>query len=90
MDGRKGCRSKLYRNHIAAPTKGAAATASAFQPLRWPAASIVTVYDVQEIDEWIDGGQTALRRHCGIDSVLSVIDGKPDVVFLWVMHCYWF
>jgi hypothetical protein len=35
-------------------------------------------------------GQTA---HCGmdsVDSVLPVIDGQPDVVFLWAMHRYWF
>jgi hypothetical protein len=50
----------------------------------------VTVFDVQEIDEWIDGGQTALCPHCGIDSVLPVIDGQPDVVFLWARHRYWF
>jgi hypothetical protein len=43
----------------------------------------VTVFDVREIEEWIDGGQTALCPHCGIDSVLPVIDGHPDVAFLW-------
>jgi hypothetical protein len=46
--------------------------------------------DVEEIEEWIDGGQTALCPHCGIYSVLPVIDGQPDVVFLWAMHRYWF
>jgi hypothetical protein len=43
-----------------------------------------------EIAEWIDDGQTALCPRCGIDSVLPVIDGKPDVVLLWAMHRYWF
>jgi hypothetical protein len=43
----------------------------------------VPVFDVEEIEEWIDGGQMALCPHCGIDNVLLVIDGQPDVVFLW-------
>jgi hypothetical protein len=43
----------------------------------------VPVFDVEEIEEWIDGGQMALCPHCGIDNVLPVIDGQPDVVFLW-------
>ena len=55
-----------------------------------PHAGACTVFDVREIDEWIDGGQTALCPHCGIDSVLPVIDGQPDVVFLWARHRYWF
>jgi hypothetical protein len=50
----------------------------------------IPVFDVEEIEEWIDGGQTALCPHCGIDSVLPVIDGQPDVVFVWATHRYWF
>jgi hypothetical protein len=45
---------------------------------------------IEEIEERIDGGQTALCLHRGIDSVLPVLDGQPDVVFLRVMHRYWF
>jgi hypothetical protein len=45
----------------------------------------VIVFDVEEIEEWIDGGQTALCPHRGIDSVLPAIDGEPDVAFLWSM-----
>jgi hypothetical protein len=48
-----------------------------------------TVFDIQAIEQWIDGGQTALP-HCGIDGVLPVIGDEPDVAFLWAMHRYWF
>jgi hypothetical protein len=48
-----------------------------------------TVFDIQAIEQWIDGGQTALP-HCGIDGVLPVIGDEPDVAFIWAMHRYWF
>lgn len=49
----------------------------------------ITIYGSSEIKEWIDGGQTALCPHCGIDSVLP-IEGKPKVGFLMEMKRYWF
>ena len=44
------------------------------------------------IEEWIDGGETALCPFCGIDSVLSVAS-VPHIIssgFLKSMHDYWF
>jgi len=48
-----------------------------------------TVYTAAEIHEWIDGGESALCPHCGIDAVLPM---RPtyDSAFLEAMHERWF
>ena len=44
-----------------------------------------------EINEWVDDGQTAMCPRCGIDSVLGSRSGFPlDRPFLEEMNRYWF
>jgi hypothetical protein len=50
----------------------------------------LTLYGSSEISEWVDGGETALCPHCGIDSVLPISEGAPKIGFLLEMHRYWF
>lgn len=43
------------------------------------------------IKEWIDGGETALCPHCGIDSVIGDQSGvELSTEFLEAMHHMWF
>lgn len=35
------------------------------------------IYPPSEIEEWVDGGQTALCPYCGIDSVIGDASGVP-------------
>ncbi len=52
----------------------------------------LSVYDPQEITEWIDEGRvTALCPRCGIDAVLAESAGYPlTPAFLKDMQAYWF
>ena len=49
-------------------------------------------YSPSEIDEWIDGGTTAMCPRCGIDSVIGDASGFPigDKAFLSKMNGLWF
>lgn len=50
------------------------------------------LYPPTQIQEWVDGGVTALCPHCGIDSVIGSLSGYLDnfAEFLVAMHDYWF
>lgn len=49
------------------------------------------VFPPLEIEEWIDGQQTALCPRCGIDSVIAEASGLPlTEEFLKEMERYWF
>ncbi|MFA5024187.1 MAG: hypothetical protein WC523_04485 [Patescibacteria group bacterium] len=50
----------------------------------------MNIIALNEIDEWIDCGQTALCPRCGVDSLLPGFWGMSDVEFLREMNCYWF
>lgn len=48
-------------------------------------------FDPEAINEWADGGQTALCPHCGIDAVLGDASGFALTdVFLREMQAHWF
>ena len=47
----------------------------------------IEVYDGAEIEEWADGGQTALCPKCGID---SVIPNETDKEYLTAACEHWF
>ena len=49
------------------------------------------VFSPAEIEEWIDGGKTAMCPHCGIDSVIGSASGfQLTKEFLHAMCEYWF
>jgi hypothetical protein len=49
------------------------------------------VFEFKHIQEWIDGGQTALCPSCGIDSVIGDASGFPITEeFLAAMESRWF
>ena len=49
------------------------------------------VFLPSDIEEWIDGKQTALCPRCGIDSVIAEASGLPlTEEFLKEMEQYWF
>lgn len=47
-------------------------------------------YSPSEIDEWCDGGKTALCAKCGIDSVIPLDDKVDNTSLLEKMSMYWF
>ncbi|HEU4415197.1 MAG TPA: cytoplasmic protein [Candidatus Angelobacter sp.] len=48
-------------------------------------------FSSEEIDEWVDDGETALCPFCGIDSVIGSAAGfKLDRLFLHSMNERWF
>lgn len=49
------------------------------------------IYSPDEIESWIDDGQTAICPRCGIDSVIGSASGFPVTIdFLRRMKTYWF
>ncbi len=50
------------------------------------------IFPPSALDEWAEGGDTALCPQCGIDSVLGTASGFPvlDPAFLRAMHGKWF
>lgn len=45
----------------------------------------------EEIERWVDGGETALCPHCGVDAVIGDASGFPlTVEFLTKMYDRWF
>jgi hypothetical protein len=45
----------------------------------------------ETIKEWIDGGETALCPHCGIDAVIGdASEVELSAEFLEAMHYMWF
>ena len=49
------------------------------------------VFSPTEIDDWCDGGETAICPHCGVDSIISGDSGYPITKeFLELMHGRWF
>lgn len=48
------------------------------------------VFQPLEIDEWIDGQQTALCPRCGIDSVIGDASIPITEEFLKEMEAFWF
>lgn len=49
------------------------------------------VFSPKEIDDWIDGEQTAICPYCGIDSVIGDASGYPITKeFLQEMKNHWF
>lgn len=51
----------------------------------------LAIFHPSEIDEWVDGNQTALCPHCGIDAILGDQAGyELNKNFLRKMHQYWF
>ena len=50
-----------------------------------------SIYDPQEIMDWVDGGETALCARCGIDAVIPETEAYPlTTAFLQSMYDYWF
>jgi hypothetical protein len=48
-------------------------------------------FATQEIERWIDGGETALCPHCGVDAIIGDASGFPVTVeFLTEMYDRWF
>jgi hypothetical protein len=47
-------------------------------------------YGPSEINEWIDGGDTALCPRCSIDSVIPLDDSVDNASMLEAMSMYWF
>ncbi len=51
----------------------------------------LTIFNPQEITEWIDDDKTAVCPYCDIDSVISESSGYPITKeFLIKMNSYWF
>ena len=49
------------------------------------------IFDYRNIDDWCDGGDTALCPTCGIDSVIGSDSGYPITKdFLESMKRHWF
>jgi hypothetical protein len=51
----------------------------------------LAIYDGRTINDWTDGGDTALCPECGVDSVIGSRSGYPiERSFLQRMHARWF
>ncbi len=49
------------------------------------------IYKPNEINEWIDGGKTAIYAYCPVDSVIGSKSGYPlTKEFLQEMYDHWF
>lgn len=47
-------------------------------------------YAADEIEDWTDGGQTAICPRCSVDAVLSSLTDPLTADFLTRMHARWF
>lgn len=50
----------------------------------------ISIYDVTEIKEWTDNGETAICPKCGVDAVISKIQHELNADILKEAKKYWF
>jgi len=77
--------------HIAAHAYSTHHRSSLMQSEKCGCFHCLAVYPPSEIDDWIDGDDTALCPKCGIDAVIGSESGYPlTPEFLGKMQKHWF